>query len=351
MQYGNFMLQQPSGMMIYYYLYNKNKGIRKDWGIVFEPILHDFIHAFFSNYSYGIPFKETFFLKYSIKKKKRTWKYLFYEITYNDKKTKKYNGFNDNLMRDLINLLPDFQKIVDFLKKNNGNFNIKERSIYKYEYRYRKLAKKLKLKGKSEYYYGLKTILSFETELSNFLVHIGRLNEVLYNYCIIRDSRMYSVQELQVYKKQLGNQLAELKEDNNARVAFELGFEYLKIINFVLRIEDDDYVKFDYSNVDISMFEFDDKKMFEYISHNHIEENKEQHYIIERMRNALMHGNIDLELRRDGEPVFLFIDSHNTRREIIKIPYTKLKLFLKQACLYSGIPSKTKMILFTPKDR
>lgn len=64
MQYGNFFSQE-NGTIIYYWLYNKDKGIRKDLGIVFEPILHKFVHCFFNNYSSGLLFKNTFFSKYS----------------------------------------------------------------------------------------------------------------------------------------------------------------------------------------------------------------------------------------------------------------------------------------------
>lgn len=59
MQYGNFQFQE-SGQLICYYLYNKDKGVRKDVGIVFEPILHEFVKSFFSNYSFGIPLEILF---------------------------------------------------------------------------------------------------------------------------------------------------------------------------------------------------------------------------------------------------------------------------------------------------
>lgn len=60
MQYGNFCLQE-NGTLIFYWLYNKDNGIRKDSGIVFECILHELIQRFFNNYSSGLLFKNTFF--------------------------------------------------------------------------------------------------------------------------------------------------------------------------------------------------------------------------------------------------------------------------------------------------
>lgn len=60
MQYGNFFSQE-NGTLILYWLYNKDDGIRKDSGIVFEFVLHELIQRFFNNYSSGLLFKNSFF--------------------------------------------------------------------------------------------------------------------------------------------------------------------------------------------------------------------------------------------------------------------------------------------------
>ena len=62
MQYGNFFSQE-NGTLILYWLYNKDDGIRKDSGIVFEFVLHELIQRFFNNYSSGLLFKNSFFSK------------------------------------------------------------------------------------------------------------------------------------------------------------------------------------------------------------------------------------------------------------------------------------------------
>lgn len=72
MQYGYFS-SQKNGTMIYYYLYNKDHGIRKDSGIVFEWVLHELIQRFFSNYSSGLLFKYTFFSRYSFRLRKKVF--------------------------------------------------------------------------------------------------------------------------------------------------------------------------------------------------------------------------------------------------------------------------------------
>lgn len=258
----------------------------------------------------------------------------------------KYNGYNVNLMSELIQVSKDYKKVINFLDRYIEKFNIKETCVHELVdgCKYKKLAKRFKLKGKEEYIYGLKVILDFETELSNFLVHIGQLNEVFYKYCSMRECGQYSNSELKEYQIQFEEKLLELKEDENARLAFELGFLYLKIINFVLRTEDDDYTKLDYSKVDVTMFEYKSEEMLKYASSNRIEENKIQHYVIERMRNALMHGHISIDITENGEPVFSFTDIYNKREELIEISFDNLKLFLEQDSLYSGISTKTDLL-------
>ena len=65
MQYGNFFSQE-NGTLILYWLYNKDDGIRKDSGIVFEFVLHELIQRFFNNYSSGLCLK-FLFSKYSLR--------------------------------------------------------------------------------------------------------------------------------------------------------------------------------------------------------------------------------------------------------------------------------------------
>ena len=52
-----------------------------------------------------------------------------------------------------------------------------------------------------------------------------------------------------------------LKEDESAVIAFDIGFTFMKIMNFALRTEDDDYEKLDYAKVDVSMFFYDEEAL------------------------------------------------------------------------------------------
>ena len=224
MQYGNFFSQE-NGTLILYWLYNKDDGIRKDSGIVFEFVLHELIQRFFNNYSSGLLFKNSFFSKYSLRlQKKSFWKYYFYEITPRICDENTYNGYNKGIMSELAQVSRDNKKLLPFLQQNNDKINVNELELNKIiKMRdYKKLTKKLKIQTYDEYFYGLKTFLDFETELSNFLVHISQINNVFYAYCTKRDSKNVTQNEIEEYKKQLEKSLLELYEDENAKFHLRL---------------------------------------------------------------------------------------------------------------------------------
>lgn len=347
MQYGCFFPQE-NGTIIYYCLYNKDQGIRKDSWIVFECVLHELIQRFFSNYSSGILFKNTFFSRYSFRlQKKSIWKYYFYEITPKICNENLYNGYNQWIMNDLAKVSTDNKKLLLFLQKNKDKINVREFELNKIiKIRdYKKIAKKLKLQTRDEYFYGLKTFLDFETVLSNFLVHIGQLNNVLYSYCTKRDSENVTQNELQEYKKQLEKSLLELREDENAKISFKIGFVYLYAMNFALRTEDDDYKKLKYQELDVSKFKYQKENWVQYSQRNKTQNCILQKYIVERMRNSLMHGHIEILLNNKGEIEFIFRDKYNQREEVISIILEDLEEFLSQKCLYKDIPQKTLTFL------
>ena len=349
MQYGYFM-SQPSGMMTYYNIYNKDKGVRKDWGIVFEPILHSFIHRFFSNYSYGLLLKYTFFMNYSLSKGKRTRNLFFYEITSKAESMEVYNGYNPGLLAELSLLTKNINELKAFLSVNQDKLNIKEarvKDIINVK-KFLKLAKRYKIRGRQAHIHELRIVLDYETEISNFLVHIGQLNEILYEYCVCRDSGIYTKEQIEELKVILEEKIEELKEDENARIAFDVGFAYLGAINFSLRTEDDDYVKLEYGEVDATMFAYDAAALDKYIKNNAITEYGLQKYIIERMRNSLMHGKIEIVIDNGGDILFWFWDIYNSRKEKIEVSLENLKRFLDQEGLYNGVPKETAILVADP---
>lgn len=352
MQYGNFSTQE-SGLMIFYGIYNKDKGIKKDVGIVFEPVLHEFVKGYFSNYSFGIPFRSCFFMKYSLKDNRKTMGLRFYIIRAKKKVGKKYDGYSPNVISDLIKHfnIPGID-IVAYIKKNQSKYEIEE---YKISQKinlsnFNKLSKKYNLSTVDKYYYGLKTLIDFETEISNFLVHIGQLNSILYEYSVLKKCGNYTEQQIEAIRPQYEKMIQELSEDESATLAFEIGFLYLKILNFALRTEDDDYKKIDYFMLDVSKFEYSEDALRNYIESNKITDTATQRYVVERVRNALMHGNIDCEVTKLGEVLVVFTDCFNKRKDEVKILLSDLKKFLAQDALYAGIPTQTEVLLMEPVE-
>ncbi len=345
MQYGNFSSAE-NGCIRYYYLYNKDKGIRKDLGIVFEPILHNLIQSFFSDYSYGVLFKVSIFSKYNFLKKRKSLFYDYYEFKLKNKYLTKYN-YSNNPINELAKKSRNEKELFDYILKNGNKFTITRKNGLNYIFipRYIKFKKKYNLNNKTDYYYGLKTLFDFNTEISNFLVHISQLNEVLYEYSIMNSDKLFSNIEKEYYKNEFENALSALKEDENAKFAFDIGFEYLNIMNFILRIEDDDYIKLNYKEVNVSMFSYDENDLKKYINNNG---NKLSihNYIIERLRNSLMHGRIDVSIDNKGTLLFIFTDKHNNREETIKITLDDLRSFLSQKCLYENVPKDTSYLIF-----
>lgn len=250
-------------------------------------------------------------------------------------------------MSKLAKVSQDNKKLLRFLKENNERINVKELELNRtIKIRnYKKLAKKLKLQTRDDYIYGLKAFLDFEGELSNFLIHISQLNNVFYSYCTKRDSENVIQNEIEKYKKQLEKSLLELREDKNAKISFKIGFVYLYAMNFALRTEDDDYEELKYQELNVSKFKYQKENWIQYSQRNKTQNCLFPRYIVERMRNSLMHGNIEILLNNKGKIEFIFRDKYNKRDEVISIILEDLEEFLSQKCLYTGIPKKTLTFL------
>lgn len=341
MQYGNFMHQ--NGCLLCYGLYNKDKGVRKDVGIVIEPIINFFVNKFFSNYNFEIPYKHTFFSYYSLSRKQLTKDMFFYTVTSKKVKDKIsiYSGFNAHHMKEFANLFKN-NNFIETLEKYRDRYNIEETSVNRLisMKKYSLTAHKRNLINGEDYIYGLKAILDLETEISNFLVHISKLNDLLYQYSLFCCNDLFSDK----CKNKIFVELEELKEDKNAKLAFDIGFVYLKAMNFALRTEDDDFKKLEFATLNVSDFIYSDYAVKSYCERNNVLENGEQRYVIERIRNSLMHGNLKFDLSEDGDVYFIFVDHYNNREEVIKIILEKLDCFLSQNILYQDIPVETPIL-------
>lgn len=182
MQYGCFV-QDEIGYMYYYGIYNKDKGIKKNCGIAFERIIHEFVERFYSNQAtYGIPYKHSFFCHYD-SNRNYSKDLFFYEIKYKFDADIKYDvSKKQHPMIEYIKHQDSFETIFDFIDKDS-NFIIKSEKV---EDNVLKLIKSFKVEGKilNEGAIGwfLKLLFDFETEFSNFILHLRIVVDTIIEY-------------------------------------------------------------------------------------------------------------------------------------------------------------------------
>lgn len=354
--YANY-ISDEDGTIYYFYVDNvdETEGKEKNiHGIVIEEILHDWVKTFFSNYStFGIPYKHTCFSNHSFSdnsnKNNFLWSTFRLSKSYNDK----YSG-NDHPMRELGKKFSEgWDKLIEYVDNNRQLFTIEQTSledIFSFDPS-EILKNEFDLKTLGEYTYGLKAILDPETELSNFLIHIMMLNDVIIT--LRSHEKSLEDDDKEKIQKLMDLQLNELSEDTNAVVAFRLGFLMLKAMNLSFRMEkslpeniadfhkimthDLKYVPIDYSKVDISGFMFENADVEAYAQENNITDNKNERFILAKIRNSLMHGNLKFELDAEKGVLFVFNDKYKGRCVTVKIDERAFERFINQEALYKDI--------------
>ncbi|EOA3011309.1 MULTISPECIES: hypothetical protein [Enterococcus] len=346
MQYGNFS-SLIDGPMIFFGVYNKDKGVKKEEGYVLEPIFHDFVKSYYSNYTgIGVPFKHTWFSNTSLKGEDTSQHWYFHEVTL-DEADFKYIGNSIHKMNELTRYLTDHQQLKIFLKENENVFIVNETKLSEIvnEKDIRCYVKdNLGFENFEVFIQTAKFILDPDTELSNFLVHLNQLNDRICDYLISKKNG-----ELDENRKELILlSLAELEEDKPSLLTFKSLFGLLKVMNIFFRMQDDDYEKIDWVKIDTSRFKVKDYvKMGKFINKkilaNEISADNElfsdKYYILERLRNSLMHGHIKVKINEKNKLIFVFSDNYNNRCESVEIESQELTDFSKQELFYRGLPN------------
>ncbi|WP_349988998.1 hypothetical protein [Streptococcus handemini] len=342
MNYGHFefLLHREYGTeyLIGYSIYNKDKETNesKFHGFILEPVLHYFIQSYFSNYtSYGIVYKHTWFSWSSMSE----YQYSSVINEYTDvkvnsliyKKDEKYTG---NFSHEMISFTKIFknlnhEEIMAYITSHSAEF---EHSVYniskeefdeKLKFVQNELGREVTIE---EFCSSIKFLYDFETEFSNFLVHLMQLNDRIIDYI------SPWIENSSKNKDKILSSIEELKEDKYSWLAFKYMFPILSVINICLRFEDDDLFKINPKNVDIEGFVIDNTNLERFMeTHSNIkEENKTNVYILERLRNSVAHGHIHLTLK-DGSMSYQFTDAYNNRSEQISISYFALNQFINQS--------------------
>ena len=175
----------------------------------------------------------------------------------------------------------------------------------------------------------------FETEFSNFLVHLMQLNDRLIDYwCTIFYIEDVSPEKTQNQIKEINKSISELKEDEDKIVGFNFMFPVLSLLDISLRLEDDDLKKISPLSVNVDGFTYEEDNLQKYYQNNSSTINKRSetkyYYILERIRNAIAHGHITTYLDSNSNIVYKLEDIWNNRIEKVEIDYESMMNFLEQ---------------------
>ena len=353
MHYQNF-ISLEDGPLLGFNLYNKDNGEIKDEGFVFEYIFHKFVKSFFSNYTnIGVPYKHTWFSKGSLNPNLEEGITYFYEVTYKDKNNK-YVGYSDHKMNELTKKLEDINSVRKFLEDNKTDFKVEQKKLSNLlnETYLKRFISNYNIQYKDPtivFHLTAKFILDAETEISNFLVHLGQLNDGICEFIICKKNNALNKDK----KNEIIESLRELEEDKNSYITFRNLFVLLKLMNIIFRIQDEWYSKIDYKQIDMSKFEPGDwtaasTSISKFFVEGKIPQEESNfagnYYFIERLRNSLMHGNISTSINDKSELEFIFSDIHNSRVETIRIESKYLDKFVKQKLFYEGIPNEYRIL-------
>ena len=321
MQYGCFV-QDEVGYMCYYGIYNKDAEILKYCGIVFERILHEFIDRFYSNHAiYGIPYKHSFFCNLDCNRKNSENLY-YYEIKYKFNADIKYNVCDAHPMKSHVFYQNKIIELFNFID-SDSNFIIEEKLVEKSIIL---LVKSFKIKDQNlneqEQSWFLKLLYDFETEFSNFILHLRLLVDVL----IEHNYRLKKGKLDQKYRDECCKKLEELKEDEQDVIAFNTLFTILKLYTIMIRMEDDDLTTLKPDFIIPSKFKYEVSDLVdwcnEYYRFNDVKENDKEnlpkYFLLNKIRNATAHGKINL-LLAERDINIKFIDEFNSRRIAILV--------------------------------
>lgn len=323
---------------IYYYDVDNidDEKETKEHGFVIEYFIHEWIQKFFSYYpGIGIPYTHTFFL---IEDMQPYW----ISVKLSPEYEYKYSGESCHPLNELAYIMDDWEALSTYIKKhpddlvltkqpleelfsaNEAKALITQYNLFPSDY----------TEGRSLLTYPLvyrtiKTILSPQIELSNFLVSISLLNDTIIQAINdVDNSANMSKEECKSSKNAIESSLKELQEDESAILSFRIGLSLLGAWNIAYRLENRNFTTLDSNIIRI-----------EGIRYNNTELNGQspKEFILERFRNSLMHGNIKMKMDCSFGVIVIFEDRYRDDIKTIEIPLSVLDNFIEQQVFYDHI--------------
>lgn len=322
MQYGDFMIVEELGIIPLYLIYNKDKNKMKNYGIAFEPVIHDFISRYYSNQAiYGIPYKHTFFC-YSDEDGNQTDELYFYEVTYIFDSDNKYvvSSRQHPMIKYINHQSGEIKELFSFLKSDT-NFKIKAVKVCNEE-EINQYVILNNLSGEEKNWLR-KLLYDFDTSFSNFLLHLRQLIDILIDY----STRLILNELTEESLTNISARILEFEEDENDTVSFKTLFSVLLLYNLMARVEDDDFKEFEPNFLNINYFTYSSSNLVRWCNDEHYlnfdvkeddVENLPKKFLLSKIRNAVAHGNFRLQLSNKDLELVL-IDQYNGRHVRISV--------------------------------
>jgi len=226
MQYGNVVFHK--NRLIFFGMYNKDRNNLKSQLIIHQESFHHFVATLFSNdIELGLPYKLSRI--YTLKNNKKRFLEIKYRIepetNIQEMKIKMEELYRSkDRIEDLKNYINENENSRYFTKNQRDGEDITELYLEK---RILELCKKNNI-NKNDLDGVIKFYKDIESELSNLLVYISKLNDCIIEYFQNNKSEAH-----------LGN-LSKLKTNDILPFTFKLMILYLKSINVLNRLEDDE---------------------------------------------------------------------------------------------------------------
>jgi|GEM_PF-1110008 hypothetical protein len=357
MQHGNYAFDKQNNL-ITFGMYNMDEDILKFKAIIFEPIFHNFIGTLFSNnLNYGIPNKLSIIYP---KDSKGMYLKIKHKLFKDENKEDSFEIKEINRNMELLFDKQDPENVDALIKYVNDNSDIFEKieediTELIFEERIKKLCERYKInRDTADFSYTIKFYKDIETELSNLLFHMSRLNDWIIEY-----KKSKSNEE----KMEKLKNLNELEEDEISPFIFKLMFLYLRSVNVLNRLEDNDLEQID-NKINIEGFKIktfkdlcrflsvqdkeNEKESFEdaieYLKTEYENKIKVKEYILDKFRNSIAHGKIEIEVNAEGEIIFMFIDEYKKTKGIIEISASNLEKFVLQEKFYENLNNNAPQI-------
>lgn len=351
-QYSTFICDEGTQYLLGYIIDNAESDdeTQVESGFVISDVIHRLILSYFSsNPNFGIPYRVAFINKRSVFSKELLEYYNQVSVKPSVSSQYSYDGFsNEHPMKNISLLLNNENILFEYIDDNSSEFEITEQpleniiTIEKIENICRQYS--IPSTGIFESDSNMQDIVRLFSDtdnmVSNILTSVSYMNDVLISYSL----KEINFETFSMAIEEIRN------EDGGSIVSNRIGFALLyswliahmleyekkcetaKNKTIIYRSKSGDNLDklIDYSKLDTSCFDYDQQDYQNYIRSNAHNPFASKEYVMKRYRDALMHGQLKIEVNNSNQLVVAFydIDKRRQRPKIVKVPIEELEQFI-----------------------